>query len=695
LTAPSLYFLYFDFPTTTNANANHPLTTTPTPKTRLFFTDPVEIITTNQIEQVQACLERVVERAASEGLYAAGYIAYDAAPAFDKAFRVPGFGGAESHPNTGLPLIWFGLFEKPTPTPPSNQEVDLAAKTKKFFFASEWERALAGLDAYTAKIEAIHQAIAAGDTYQVNYTLRLKAQLGAEFDDLDFYRRISAAQSEAANHGYYACLNLGDYGIFSASPELFFQLHPDGRIVTRPMKGTARRGRWIAEDHANAEWLANSAKNQAENLMIVDLLRNDLGRIAQTGTVTVPTLFAVEPYRTVWQMTSTVEAKLRADLGVADIFRALFPSGSVTGAPKTSSMQLISQLENSPRGVYTGAIGYIEPGAKAALFNVAIRTLVVDYRNAQAEYGVGGGITWDSQAQEEYEEVKAKSAILHQVAQTPVQTQLASVGLFETLRLEPSATAASLVECNNPFLTEATSNIEASVAANTCKNIAIGSLEYQYLLLERHLARLEASLQYFNSAVQLDREQACHLLAQHAAKLLEEQAQQGDSASASAYRVRLVADLSGQIQIDSNSPKLAALAPTKMPQLVTLAKQAIARNELSLYHKTTNRSLYEQRRLEYVGTGEQATKSFDTLLWNEDGELTEFTIGNLVVELAGEGQLWTPPLTSGLLAGTLRAELLALSHITERTLYLTDLPKLRRMWLINSVRGWVAVQLHT
>jgi para-aminobenzoate synthetase/4-amino-4-deoxychorismate lyase len=355
-------------------------------------------------------------------------------------------------------------------------------------------------------------------------------------------------------------------------------------------------------------------------------------------------------------------------------------------------MRLISQLENSPRGVYTGAIGYIEPGAKAALFNVAIRTLVVDYQNVQAEYGVGGGITWDSQAQEEYAEVKTKIAILYQVAHEPVQEQLSNRGLFETLRLEPSATAASLVECNNPLLstTETMPSAEARVATDTCK-----TSEYQYLLLERHLARLEASLQFFNANVQLDREQVCHLLTQHADRLQEEQAQQGDS-GASAYRVRLVADLSGQVQIDSNSPKLAALTPTQTRQFVTIAKQAVARNELSLYHKTTNRTLYEQRRLEYVKTetSEQAIKSFDTLLWNEDYELTEFTIGNLVVELEGEKQLWTPPLTSGLLAGTLRAELLARGHIAERILYLTELPKVSRMWLINSVRGWVAVQLY-
>jgi para-aminobenzoate synthetase/4-amino-4-deoxychorismate lyase len=248
-----------------------------------------------------------------------------------------------------------------------------------------------------------------------------------EGDPRGLYRDLCYAQRGA----YAAYLDLGRYRILSASPELFFEIDGD-RIVTRPMKGTAPRGRWPAEDRAVAERLLSSAKDRAENAMIVDLLRNDLGRIARPGSVSWADAFDVERYETVWQLTTTVSAELPATVGVADAFRALFPSGSVTGAPKVRTMEIIGELENAPRGVYCGAVGYLAPRGSAgphARFNVAIRTVSVDTSSAIAEYGVGGGITWGSDAVSEYEEAITKARVL--TARRP------GFELLETMRFEP------------------------------------------------------------------------------------------------------------------------------------------------------------------------------------------------------------------------------------------------------------------
>jgi para-aminobenzoate synthetase / 4-amino-4-deoxychorismate lyase len=238
--------------------------------------------------------------------------------------------------------------------------------------------------------------------------MRLRSRV--EGDPRGLYRDLCYAQRGA----FSAYLDLGRYRVLSASPELFFELR-DGAIVTKPMKGTAPRGRWPEEDRAVAKRLIASAKDRAENAMIVDLLRNDVGRISRTGAVTWADVFQAERYETVWQLTTTVSAALEADVGLADVFRGLFPSGSVTGAPKVRTMEIIEGLEDSPRGIYCGAIGYLAPegsGHPNARFNVAIRTVTVEATSGTAEYGVGGGVTWDSDAEAEYEEAVAKSRVL-------------------------------------------------------------------------------------------------------------------------------------------------------------------------------------------------------------------------------------------------------------------------------------------
>jgi para-aminobenzoate synthetase/4-amino-4-deoxychorismate lyase len=365
----------------------------------LRFSGPLRVIVARRPGEVVAALEKA-EAAIDRGLWVAGFIAYEAAPGLDPSLVVRDRDPVD--PFADLPLVWLAVFDRAERT--TGGVADAAGEPDGRL---RWEPSIAR-ERYDASIEAIREHIRAGDTYQANYTLRLRARL--ERDPRALYRGLCRAQ-RASYNGY---LRAGRYHVLSASPELFFRIDGD-RVTTRPMKGTAPRGRWVAEDDAAARTLRASVKDRAENAMIVDLLRNDLGRIARPGSVRVPALFQTERYETVWQMTSTVTARLLPGLRTTDVLRALFPCGSVTGAPKVRTMQIIRDLEDSPRGLYTGAIGYLAPaGAPGprACFNVAIRTVVVDAETGVAEYGVGGGITYDSTARGEYDEVTAKTRVL-------------------------------------------------------------------------------------------------------------------------------------------------------------------------------------------------------------------------------------------------------------------------------------------
>jgi para-aminobenzoate synthetase/4-amino-4-deoxychorismate lyase len=384
-----------------------------TPSFRLV--EPVGVLEATRAGEVVPALE-AAEAAAARGLWVAGFVAYEAAPGLDQRLVVPAPGPDD--PFESLPLAWFAMFERREETVlplPRDEGIPEAPP-------GTWVPTTSR-EAYDASIRRIRELIAAGDTYQVNHTLRLRSRV--EGDPRGLYRDLCYAQRGA----YAAYLDLGRYRILSASPELFFELLGD-RIVTRPMKGTAPRGRWPAEDRTVAEHLLASAKDRAENAMIVDLLRNDLGRVARTGSVSWADAFEVERYETVWQLTTTVSAALRPEAGVTDVFRALFPSGSVTGAPKVRTMEIIGEIEDAPRGVYCGAVGYLAPGdSPRARFNVAIRTVSVDTASGTAEFGVGGGITWGSDAANEYEEVVAKARVL--TARRP------AFELLETMRFEP------------------------------------------------------------------------------------------------------------------------------------------------------------------------------------------------------------------------------------------------------------------
>lgn len=341
-------------------------------------------------EEVEAVLAEAAA-ATGQGLYAAGFVAYEAASAISP--HLPSLPPAQ-----GLPLAWFALYRE--------RRSVVAGSGLPHGDGPELSLAPA-LDqaGHAAALQQIHEAIASGESYQINHTFPLQGRFDG--DPLQLYRSLLHAQRPA----FGAYIDTGSHTIISASPELFFELK-DGIIVTRPMKGTAPRGSHPAEDRMLAHKLCRSAKERAENLMIVDLLRNDLGQVAQTGTVRTDLLFEVESYPTVHQMTSTITARLREECGLTDLFRALFPCGSVTGAPKRRSMEIIAGLEQQPRGIYCGAIGHLAPGNEA-VFSVAIRTLLLEQRSGSISMGVGSGVTWDAQPAAEYAECLAKAAFLN------------------------------------------------------------------------------------------------------------------------------------------------------------------------------------------------------------------------------------------------------------------------------------------
>jgi para-aminobenzoate synthetase/4-amino-4-deoxychorismate lyase len=550
---------------------------------RRVFAEPAAVLQADTAGQVRPVLAEA-ERAARDGRYAVGYVAYEAAPAFDVALDVL--------PGARMPLAWFGLFDGFGSAAPAASGV---------VARPAW--ALPDAERFISAVRTIREEIAAGRTYQVNLTDRLQADFAG--DAFAFYESLRRAQGS----GYHAFLDLPDFTIASASPELFFEV-TGKRIRTRPMKGTRPRGRYTAEDERLAAELAASEKDRAENLMIVDLLRNDVGRVAALGSVEVKALFAIERFRTVHQMTSVIEGTLRAGATLADVFGALFPCGSVTGAPKVSTMQIIAELERSPREVYCGAIGVIEPGGDAT-FSVPIRTVWVDKAEGRAVYGTGAGITYDSVAELEYDEIVAKAAVLTE--------EWPDFELLETMRLEQGV----------------------------------------LVRLERHLARLLDSARYFGIAV---------------AETNVRTALSNLSGSG-VGRVRLLVDQRGQPRTEVH-----ALERIERPD-VSVALTPVRSADRFLFHKTTNRGVYDRH----------VSDAWDVLLWNERGEITEFTRGNVVLELAGERL--TPARDCGLLAGCFRSELLAAGTIRETVIPLAELGRATRIWLINSVREWVEVRI--
>ncbi|WP_440896312.1 aminodeoxychorismate synthase component I [Amphibacillus sp. Q70] len=555
------------------------------------FTQPNKIFTTHSVDEVKPLLQ-ALETELSHGKYLAGYLSYEAAQAFVAEYQ------------TGkvmeMPLIWFASFDQPEKVKDDRDESS--------YNLTSWQPISTYQD-YQANIQAIKDAIQKGDTSQVNYTTRLTSQFSG--DTLAFYQQLLENQQAS----YSAYLDIGRFQVLSASPELFFKVDRD-QIMTKPMKGTMKRGRTLAEDLAHQQHLIQSEKERTENLMIVDILKNDLKKIAVAGSVKTPKLLTVETYPTVHQMTSTVTATLKENSRMIDWFEALFPCGSITGAPRLRTMMYIDQLEATPREVYCGAIGYVTPERKA-IFNVPIRTVVIDQKNDSATYGVGGGITSASETESEYAEVQAKAAFLTK--------RKRNFSLLESL-----------------LLTKGT---------------------YPYLAY--HLERIEQSAQYFAYS--------------YKAQVLKQKLEQfATNHLTGNHKVRLLLDKNGEIEL--NSAKL-----TESMESVTtyIAKKPVDIKDPFLYHKTTVRDQYQTLSIDQQD-------NFATLLWNENDQLTEFTIGNLVLKIGD--QYLTPPIDSGLLAGTFRQYLLNQNQIKEQIIMKGDLNRADEIWLINAVRGWVKVK---
>ena len=355
---------------------------------RYIFTQPIKELKTRRLAEVADLLAQV-ENYQEQGFYVAGYVSYEAAPAFEEKLAV------HKAPLLGEYLLYFTVHDKveTSSIPLTYEEVDLPSNWQEITSAEDYEKAIA----------QIHHHLRQGDTYQVNYTVQLKQELSA--NPFAIYNRMVVEQEA----GYNAYVEHDDMAVISMSPELFFE--QNGReLTTRPMKGTTKRGLNDVEDLKEAAWLEQDPKNRSENMMIVDLLRNDMNRISEVGSEHVERLCQVEQYSTVWQMTSTIKSQLRPDVDLVEIFRSLFPCGSITGAPKIATMEIIKNLEPQARGVYCGTIGILLPNGRR-IFNVAIRT--IQLHRGQAIYGVGGGITWDSTWESEYREVQQKAAVLY------------------------------------------------------------------------------------------------------------------------------------------------------------------------------------------------------------------------------------------------------------------------------------------
>ena len=563
----------------------------------LIFTNPEEVLVASDIPDVLIRLDEAERRVQEGRAFAAGFLSYEAAPAFDPALSTQGRGV--------LPLLCLGLFREPERLP-DLPGTDAAPRT-----LPEW--AISGTrEHYLASIARIKDQIQAGNTYQVNYTVR---QCAAGVTDP--WALFLAIATDAPYAAYIEC---ADHAIVSASPELFFELrHEDLRC--KPMKGTAARGMTTADDEEQRRMLEASVKDRAENVMIADMVRNDLGRIAVPGSVSVPRIYEIEKYRTVWQMTSTVTASTKASM--RDIFRALFPSASVTGAPKVASMRLIAALEDSPRQVYTGAIGYIAP-ERHSRFSVAIRTAVIDRKTGSGVYGIGGGIVWDSIPTDELQECLSKGRVL------AVPVSRSDFRLVETM---------------------------------------LWTAEDGFTLLHEHLDRVQESADYFDFAFDRAAVEA-HLATLSAALPAGER-----------HRVRLLLGQDGGVRTEEN---VLPAEDRSRRFRIALGAFPVDMRDPFLYHKTTRREAYEQA-LAAVDDCD------DVLLWNADGNITETTIGNVVVRLAGK--LWTPPVSCGLLAGTYRRKLLRDGEIEERPVSLAELPAAEEIFAINSVRGWIPCDL--
>ncbi|MBV9691975.1 MAG: aminodeoxychorismate synthase component I [Ktedonobacteraceae bacterium] len=494
-----------------------------------LFVDPIHILQIHRVSEVASLLAAIPDYL-QQGYYLAGYFAYECGYHIEKL-------GLREYCSQKQPLAWFGVYRQPLMYDHVSGKLQVvpgleSAASLPHTAPDEITHSLSDIHfdldeaEYRENVQRIKEYIRAGDVYQINFTGRYHFTFDGS--PLSLYKTLKSRQRVC----YSAYLRSAGQEILCFSPELFFSLK--GRsIITRPMKGTAPRGRTHREDQHLEQWLFNDSKNRAENVMIVDLLRNDLGRICQVGSVTVPQLFSVEKYNTLFQMTSTVEGTLKEGVDYYQVFRSLFPCGSVTGAPKIRAMEIIQALERSPRGVYTGCIGYFAPTlhhssrVSRAMFNVAIRTVVLE--NGRGEMGVGSGITYGSAASDEYAECMVKAHFLTSTA--------SEFAILEGILWKDG-----------------------------------------YQRLDKHLRRLADSANYFGYAY--SQASIEDVLSQVSADLV----------AGCSYKVRLKLRQTGQVHGEAIQLQQASTAE----QIIALsAAQTDSQNSM-YYHKTTQRALYDR-----------------------------------------------------------------------------------------------------
>ncbi len=592
----------------------------------LLFSDPVETLLLHDQDDPRSFFNTAQEWL-DRGFYLAGWFAYELGYLLETSLK------GQTWPQGKQTLAQLGVFRKPIIFDHANQtSVSLALAALPSTMANHRERHPFSINnlrlnldknEYVEAIDTIREYITAGDTYQVNYTLKYLFDFAGSPPEL--YRTLRQNQTVA----YGAFLRNGDRHILSFSPELFFRKQGNTCTV-RPMKGTMSRGRTSVEDEKNKHFLQSDSKNISENVMIVDLLRNDLGRLSKPGAVRVSSLFDVETYETLHQMTSTITGELPDDVPLYDLFKALFPCGSVTGAPKIRTMEIIRQLERDSRGVYTGAIGYLAPNGDAA-FNVPIRTIVLD--RGKGEMGVGSGIVHDSSPESEWQECQLKGNFL--------SNPLPPFQLIETILWHPAK---------------------------------------GFWLLEEHLARLADSAGYFQFP--------CHL---EKIRQLFNKEKESFEREGGFQRLRLLLSRDGGVSLIAtpcDEPKRENPGIEQETPKVRFSSHQTDSTDIFLLHKTTRRDLYDNERRKAVAEG-----YYEVLFCNEKGEVTEGAITSVFV-LQDDIFYTPPVecgLLPGVYRKHFMDE--SEISVCEKILFPEDLTRADAIYVANSVRGMVRVRI--
>ncbi|MFQ3549604.1 MAG: aminodeoxychorismate synthase component I [Armatimonadota bacterium] len=562
-----------------------------------IFKEPKHTIISTSMQEIESSL-KPVQKFLEKGYYLAGFLCYDIGLFLDKVI-IPTY-------KTDIPQLWFGVFDGVEVLEYDNSMFecwDDVSKIQNIQLNISPQR-------YMHNVEIIKEYIKSGDIYQANYTCKLLFENhGSAFG---LFSRLRKAHPVC----HSAFIKVDDFCILSLSPELFFRKQ-NNLIQTKPMKGTIKRGLTYQEDLFFSEKLKKSEKDKAENVMIVDLMRNDIGKICNYGSVNVLSLFDIEKYNSLYQMTSLVEGKLKDKISIYEILKSIFPAGSVTGAPKLRAMEIINELEIDSRGIYCGSIGMIEPNGNM-LFNVAIRTIF--QKGIYCELGIGSGIVADSNPKKEYNEILLKSDFLKQ---TPLDFKI-----LETLLFTKSK---------------------------------------GYKFLHEHLTRMKQTAEYFNYTFDY----------YNTHKILEEFQNQINSDKA---RVRILLFNDGDLNCEwypienEQSPKAILL----------LSNTKINPDNIFLYHKTTNRTQYDN---DLKAAREKGY--YDVIYLNNRNEVTECAVSNVMIKVNNIN--YTPPVSSGLLAGIYRDNLLKKNRIIEKTIVLDDLLNASDIIVFNSVRGEIEI----